>query len=164
MRRGKLPFQPGGSDAFGQGNAVGCVVMKIVGMAVVVLALVVAVGYPLLSRWMNAGVIRELREEPDGERARKVMLVTLPSGKEIPVNYLRDGGNVYAGADFPWWRELRGEGGKVTVLVQGETLRGHGRAVEDDPALRESVFGRLRPSAPAFTGTLVEVVLEEPAR
>jgi len=114
-----------------------------------------------LSRWMNAGVIRELREQPDGERAKKVMLITLPSGKEIPVNYLREGSKAYAGADFPWWRELRGEGGPVTVLIRGESLRGHGRAVEDDPALRESVFGRLRPTAPGFTGTLVEVSLEE---
>ncbi len=109
---------------------------------------------------MNRGVIRELREQPNGERARKVMLLTLPSGKSIPVNYLREGDFVYAGADFPWWRELRGEGEAVSVLIRGETLQGHGRAVKDDPALRRSVFERLRPTAPRWTGTLVEIRLE----
>jgi hypothetical protein len=110
---------------------------------------------------MNRGVIRELREEPDGERAKKVMLITLPSGKQIPVNYLREGDVVYAGADFPWWRELRGEGGQVTVLIRGETLTGHGRAVEDDPDHRKSVFARLRPNAVSWAGTLVEIHLAD---
>jgi hypothetical protein len=120
----------------------------------------VAVAAFLLGRSMNAGVERELREDPNGERALKVMLLTLPSGKNIPVNYLREDGTVYAGADFPWWRELRGDGGSVTVLIRGESLRGYARAVEDDVELRSSVFRRLRPTAPAWTGTLVEVTLE----
>ncbi len=90
----------------------------------------------------------------------KVMPLTLPSGKEIPVNYLRDGGTVYAAADFPWWRELRGDGGRGRVLVRGETLEGHMRAVEDDPELRTSVFERLRPTAPSWTGTLVVIDLD----
>ncbi len=108
----------------------------------------------------NPRVIRELREEPDGERAKKVMVLTLPSGKVLPVNYLRDGDTVYAAADFPWWREIRGEGGRGTVFIRGETLPGHMRAVEDDPELRKSVFERLRPTAPSFTGTLVVIHLD----
>ena len=88
------------------------------------------------------------------------MLLTLPSGKAIPVNYLRDGDTVYAAADFPWWRELRGGGGRGGVLIRGEQLSGHIRAVEDDPELRASVFARLRPSAPAFTGTLIVIELD----
>ncbi|NNL87011.1 MAG: hypothetical protein HKP27_15215 [Myxococcales bacterium] len=119
-----------------------------------------AVAALLFGRITNAGVERELREDPNGERARKVMLLTLPSGKNIPVNYLREAGTVYAGADFPWWRELRGTGGPVTVLIRGESLRGHARAVEDDATLRRAVFRRLRPTAPTWTGTLVEVTLE----
>jgi hypothetical protein len=126
--------------------------------------LVVFIGYSIFSRAvMNPRVIRELHEEPDGERARKVMLLTLPSGKGIPVNYLRDGQTVYAGADFPWWRELRGDGGAVEVLIRGQMLTGHGRAVEDDSGLRASVFERLRPTAPSWTGTLVMVELDEPS-
>jgi hypothetical protein len=109
---------------------------------------------------MNPRVIRELREEPEGERAQKVMLLTLPSGKALPVNYLRDGATVYAAADFPWWRELRGEGGRGSVLIRGETFHGHVRVVEDDPELRESVFARLRPTAPRWMGTLVVIELD----
>ena len=134
--------------------------MKILVIAFASVAAVAVVAFLLVSCGvMNRGVIRELREDPNGERAQKVMLITLPSGKEIPVNYLRDGDRVYAGADFPWWRELEGPGAEVTVLIRGETLRGRGRAVKDDPELRASVFARLRPSAPSFTGTLVEIRL-----
>ena len=117
-------------------------------------------GACVYSWWTNPRVIRELREDPQGERAQKVMLLTLPSGKAIPVNYLRDGGTVYAAADFPWWRELRGDGGRGSVLIRGETLHGHIRAVEDDPELRTSVFDRLRPSAPRWAGTLVVIELD----
>ncbi len=108
----------------------------------------------------NPRVEQELREQPDGERAQKVMLLTLPSGRTIPVNYLRDGAAVYAGADGRWWRELRGEGARVVLLVRGETLAGHARAIEDDPRLRAAVFRRLRPTAPEFTGTLVRVEVD----
>jgi hypothetical protein len=114
--------------------------------------------------WTNPRVIRELRKDPQGERAQKVMLLTLPSGKALPVNYLRDGDTVYAAADFPWWRELRGEGGRGSVLIRGETLHGQIRAVTDDPELRESVFARLRPTAPRWMGTLVVIELEPDAR
>lgn len=112
------------------------------------------------SWWVNPRVARELREDPQGQRAQKVMLLTLPSGKQLPVNYLREDGTVYAAADFPWWRELRGGGGRGSVLIRGETLHGHVRCVEDDPELRESVFARLRPSAPLWAGTLVVIELE----
>jgi len=135
--------------------------MKYLAIAVVCVAAVATAAFVFVGcGLMNRGVIRELREQPDGERARKVMLLTLPSGKLIPVDYLREGEVVYAGADFPWWRELRGDGGEVSVLIRGETRRGHGRAVKDDPALRSSVFERLRPTAPSWTGTLVEIQLE----
>lgn len=122
------------------------------------LALVLAArGY---SRWANARVVRELRAQPEGERAGRVMLLTLPSGRSLPVNYLREGDIVYAAADFPWWRELRGGGGRGSVLIRGETLAGRVRAVEDDPVLRDAVFARLRPTAPRFAGTLVVVELD----
>jgi len=114
----------------------------------------------LLTTGCNARVVRELREDPQGERAQKVMLLTLPSGKELPVNYLREGNTVYAAADFPWWRELRGGGGRGSVLIRGEVLPGHVRVVEDDPELRASVFERLRPTAVSWAGTLVVIDLD----
>jgi hypothetical protein len=73
---------------------------------------------------------------------------------------LRDGDTVYAAADFPWWRELRGGGGRASALIRGETLHGQIRAEEDDPELRESVFARLRPTAPRWMGTLVVIELD----
>lgn len=108
----------------------------------------------------NPRVMQELREDPQGERAKKVMLLTLPSGKELPVNYLRDGDTVYAAADFPWWRELEEGGGRGSVLIQGETLSGTIRAEREDDALRDSVFDRLRPTAPRWAGTLVVIELD----
>ena len=134
--------------------------MKWIAIALVVVPVLLVGSSLVYSGWINPRVVRELREDPTGERARKVMLLTLPSGKAIPVNYLRDGASVYAAADFPWWRELRGGGGRGSVLIRGETLRGHVRAVEDDPELRASVFARLRPTAPSWTGTLVVIEID----
>lgn len=111
----------------------------------------------------NPRVVRELREKPDGERAHKVMILTLPSGKSLPVNYLRDGDTVYCAADFPWWRELKDDPGPGSVFIRGETLRGQVHVVLDDPERRAEVFARLRPSAPSFTGTLVVIDIETPA-
>ncbi len=88
------------------------------------------------------------------------MLLTLPSGRRIPVNYLREHSMVYAAADGTWWVELIGDGLPVTLLVRGETLRGTARAVLDDPAYTQEVFKRLRPDAIKGFGTLVEVRLE----
>ena len=45
-------------------------------------------------------------------------------------------------------------------MIRGETLHGHMRAVEDDAELRESVFARLRPSAPRWMGTLVVIEVD----
>lgn len=133
--------------------------MKFALIIIVVLALFVA-GYAVyMARVANPGVERELRENPDGERARKVMLLTLPSGQTLPVNYLREGDTIYAGADGRWWRQLRGQGASVELLVRGETLVGRARAIEDDPDHRSAIFDRLRPSAPKIFGMLVQIDL-----
>ena len=134
--------------------------MKWLGIALACGVLLLVGGAFAYSCWTNPRVIRELREDPQGERAQKVMLLTLPSGKAIPVNYLREGGTVYAAADFPWWRELRGGGGRGSVLIRGETLHGQICVVESDPELRESVFARLRPTAPRWLGMLVVIELD----
>lgn len=134
--------------------------MKWIGIAILVVIALPAVFGAHQKIWTNPRVIQEIREEPDGELAKKVMLLALPSGKSIPVNYLRDGDTVYAVADFPWWRELRDGGGRGSVLIQGETLQGDVRAVLGDAALRDSVFERLRPTAPPFLGTMVVIALD----
>jgi len=137
--------------------------MKLALISVAVL-LALAVGYLAYAALIaNPRVAKELRDHPDGARAQKVMLITLPSGRTIPVNYLREGDVVYAGADGRWWRELRGQGARVELLIRGQTLYGVGRAVEDEPDHRADVFSRLRPTAPTFTGTLIQVELAPPA-
>lgn len=133
--------------------------MKLALISIVVLVALVAGYLAYAALVANPRVERELREQPDGERARKVMLITLPSGRTIPVNYLREGDVVYAGADGRWWHELRGAGAQVQLLVRGETLTGRARAIEDEPDHRADVFSRLRPTAPKFTGTLVQIDL-----
>ena len=112
---------------------------------------------------LNPRVARELVDDPDGERAQKVMLLTLPSGRSLPVNYWRDGEMVYAGADGRWWRELEGRDHAVTVLVRGETLQGRARAVVDDPEYTARIFESLRPNAVEGFGTLIEIRVERPA-
>jgi len=127
-------------------------------LIVIVALFVLAAGYAAYMVFVaNPGIERELRENPEGERARKVMLIVLPSGRVLPVNYLREGDTVYAAADGRWWRELRGQGAPVEILVRGETLVGQARAIEDDPDHRVAVFDRLRPSAPKLFGTLVQI-------
>ncbi|MCY4026066.1 MAG: hypothetical protein OXH75_07090 [Acidobacteria bacterium] len=119
----------------------------------------------LLTQLGNRSVTRELRALPQGERADRVMLLTLPSGRSIPVNYLREGDVVYAGADGRWWRELRGDGAPVALEIRGEALGGHARAIENDPARTHDVFARLRPTVPSWlpdwlNGVLVEIRLD----
>jgi hypothetical protein len=132
--------------------------MKYAAIAITLIVLGV-LGYAIhMTLIANPATVRELRENPQGERAKRVMLLSLPSGKEIPVNYLREGGLVYAGADGLWWKELRGEGSEVEILIQGESLRGRGQAIENDPEYRRDVFKRLRPTAPDFTGGILVVI------
>ena len=108
----------------------------------------------------NPRIARELIEDPDGERASKVMLITLPSGRRLPVNYLREGDRVYAGADGRWWKELVGEGFTVSLVLRGEQLTGRARAVRDDPEYTERIFAKLRPNAIKGFGTLIEIRLD----
>lgn len=135
-------------------------IARIVAIALVaMLSLAVAGCFVYFEHVANPRAIRELTDDPDGERARKVMLLTLPSGRRIPVNYLREGDRVYAGADGRWWKELVGAGVPVTIFVRGETLTGTARAITDDADYTKDVFSRLRPTALPGFGTLVEIRL-----
>ena len=141
--------------------------MKLVRIASIASAILilVAVGYwQYMERIANPRVVQELIEHPDGERAQKTMLLTLPSGRRIPVNFLREDSVVYAGADGSWWKELVGSGTPVSLLVRGESLWGTARAILDDPAYTQDTFKRLRPDAIEGFGTLVEIRLDATAR
>jgi hypothetical protein len=137
--------------------------MKIVWIASMVIA---ALALLVLGYWIfvvqigNPRVVRELIENPNGERAGRVMLLTLPSGRRIPVNFYREDDMVYAGADGSWWKELVGDGFPVSVLVRGETLQGTARTVLDDPAYTKQIFEKLRPNAIEGFGRLVEIRIE----
>lgn len=96
----------------------------------------------------NPGVVRELAANPQGERAGVVMLLGLPNGRVLPVNYRREGRRVFVGADGPWWRALGRGRARVTVTIRGETLSGRARVVFDDPDYKREVFERLRPDVP----------------
>ena len=132
-----------------------------IALSAVLLGVLVVVGGWAYYAWLaNPRAARELVENPDGDRARTVMLLELPSGREIPVNYLREGERVYAAADGRWWRELDGEGFTVTVLVRGERLHGRARAVRDDPEYTKRIFAKLRPNAVEGFGRLIEIQLD----
>lgn len=116
--------------------------------AVLGLAFVLLLAYALLVG--NPRVARDIQDNPDGEQAQRVMLLGLPGGRVLPVNYLREGNQVFAGADGPWWRAVRDGDAPVTVTIRGETLRGRARVVLDDPDYKRSVFERLRPTVPRW--------------
>ena len=134
--------------------------IAIAGGVIVVLVVAMPLIIFVYGRMVNPGVGEELRKDPSGERAQKVMIITLPSGRQIPVNFLREDGRVYAGADGWWWKELREGPHEVTVFVRGETLSGRARAITEQPAYTKDVFNRLRPTALPGFGTLVEILLD----
>ena len=109
----------------------------------------------------NPKVADELRAQPNGERASKVMLLTFTDGKTIPVNYLEESGKVFVGADGPCWREFAG-GSTVTMLIRGNSITGRARTVLDNDIYIADVFSRLRPTVPTWlpawlNGKLVEI-------
>lgn len=117
--------------------------------ALIGLLAVAAIGFGLYnSLIVNPRVVQELLDHPDGPRAARVMLLGFPDGRRLPVNYLREGDLVFAGADGRWWRAFREGDVPVTVLIQGEEFHGRARTVLDDPQYTRAVFERLRPDVP----------------
>ena len=98
----------------------------------------------------NPRVMRELSSDPQGTRADSVMQLGLPNGRVLPVNYRREGNQVFVGADGPWWRAVREGNAPVTVTIRGETLTGRARVVLDDSDYKRDVFERLRPNVPKW--------------
>jgi hypothetical protein len=137
-------------------------------LLIVVAVLVVLLGgYRLYMGLLgNPRVVEEIRTNPDGARAARAMLLGFPDGRELPVNYLWEGNRVFAGADGRWWRAFTNGGAPVTLLIRGETLRGHAVVVLDDQAYVDDVFSRLRPTVPDWlpdwlNGKLVVITLDQ---
>ena len=108
---------------------------------------------------VNDKVTKELHEHPNGERAALVMLLTFPDGRQLPVNYLREGDQVFAGADGRWWRAFRDGNVPVEVFIKGEEYSGRARTVMDDPAYTQDVFERLRPNVPKWLPSWLDAYL-----
>ena len=116
---------------------------------------------------VNPKVVAELVNSPDGEKAARVMLLTLPEGQVLPVNYLREDSLVFVGADGGWWRQFRPDDAAVTLMIKGIEYSGRARAVLDSPDYTAEIFTKLRPTAPAWlpawlNGKLIVIELESP--
>jgi len=124
--------------------------------------LVVGLAGLMLAGCVNpAEDIAEIKANPGGDLAAKVMVLTLPDGEAIPINYARDGNKVYAGCDGRWWRQLRGDGAKVTMLIKDEELTGTAVAIENDSERREFVFKKVRPDFYWMTlGVPIEITID----
>jgi hypothetical protein len=105
------------------------------------------------SRVTNPKVVAELTNDPQGSKASKVMLLTLPEGQVLPVNYLREANLVFVGADGGWWRQFQPSGAEVKVLIKGVQHKGQARVVLDNPGYTAEVFAKLRPTAPTWLPT-----------
>ncbi len=123
---------------------------KVIVLVVVVLFVVVAGYRTYATLVISPRVTEELRSSPRGERAARVMLLTLGDGREYPVNYLQEDNKVFVGVDGRWWREFEGAGSPVNMLIRGEVIKGHAVVVLDNPGYTHDVFSRLRPTAPAW--------------
>ena len=128
--------------------------------------IIVGVGYRMMTLGdRNAAVAEDIRNQPDGDRARRAMLLWLDDGTMYPVNYLKEDPYVYMGIDGLWWREFTDEGAPVRMLIRGREYMGHAKVVLDDPVFTEDVFSRLRPTVPEWlpdwlNGKLVVITLD----
>ncbi len=140
--------------------------MRIFTFLIVVLLLLFGSFVVYQTKVYNPEIARELRANPDGDRAGRVMLMTIDDRKTIPVNYIREGNEVFIGADGPWWREMRDKGQPVTMLIKGKKFAGHAKAVSGQPGFTKEVFARLRPDTPRWlpdwlNGVLVVIDLAD---
>lgn len=133
---------------------------------VLVIALVIAMSFRM--RAGTAADVEEIRSNPDGALAAKTMVISF-ADRTLPVNYLREDAVVYIGVDGPWWRSFRDGDVPVSMLIKGETLNGRARVVLEDQAMTDTVFARLRPTAPEWlpdwaNGKLVIIDIVQDAR
>jgi hypothetical protein len=124
--------------------------MRVLKWIVVTLIILVAAYFATFFLFVNPMILNEIKNEPSGEMAGEALVLTFSSGKEIPVNYLREGNRVFVGADGPWWREFENGPTPVNLVIKGEKLTGSATVVLNDPEYTDEVFARLRPTAPEW--------------
>ncbi len=117
----------------------------------------------------NARVAEEIRQNPEGARAAKAMLLTLADGTMYPVNFLYEDDKVFMGIDGLWWREFVAEPKPVSMFIKGETFSGKALVELEDQAYINDIFSRLRPTVPkwlpdALNGKLVVISLDEESK
>ncbi len=141
--------------------------MKRIFFTVLLLLSILVMGYLFYARNVtNPAVMADIRNNPNGARAQRTMLITLPDGRELPVNYLQAGSEIFIGVDGRWWRDFVDPGARASIYIKGEIYQGHARAVLDKPAYTEQIFSRLRPTAPDWlpawlNGKLVVITLDQ---
>ena len=122
-------------------------VIKWIAVTLVILVASCFAGFLLL---VNPMILNEIKNEPTSEIAGEALVLTFNSGKEIPVNYLREGNQVFVGADGPWWREFEDGPTPVKLVIKGEKFTGFATVILDDPERTHEIFARLRPTAPEW--------------
>lgn len=119
-----------------------------------------------MQQMVNPRISAQIRNEPESAAAARAMILILADGREIPVNYLWEGNQVFAGADGRWWREFRTGPTPVSLVIKGQTYSGQATVELNDQNYVDDVFSRLRPTAPEWlpdwaNGKLVIVTLDE---
>lgn len=97
-----------------------------------------------------------LRSPAHGLMSGSVMLVTVTGRKTgkaytTPVNYVEDGGDVWATSlrSRTWWRNLRPAAAPVALRLRGQERRAIGRVLEE-PAEVSSAFARMFELRPGY--------------
>ena len=124
--------------------------MRVLKWIMITLVILVTAYFATFLLLINPMILDEIKNEPTSEIAGEALVLTFSSGKEIPVNYLREGSQVFVGADGPWWRDFEDGPKIVNLFIKGESLRGSATVVLDDPKYTDEIFARLRPTAPEW--------------
>jgi len=96
--------------------------------------------FQAMNRVVNPGLKLILRSPLHRLASGRFALITYTgrkSGRQytIPTFYRDEGDEVKIAVGWPerkvWWRNLRGDGGPVTLVVRGQELHGHAMATRD---------------------------------
>src|SRR5690348_6057183 len=96
--------------------------------------------FPAMNKTVNRLLEWLLRSRAHRLVSGRLALVTYTGRKSgrrytIPTFYRDKGEEITIGVGWPdqkvWWRNLRGEGASVTLVVRGRTVRGHAVATRE---------------------------------